>query len=307
MKNKLVLSIFLLVFSSISSTSRAEDSSIQDFKDNLAAIKELTELDDGYHIDVDLARFENKPESVEIKFLKNSVNIIVYPPIKDAKTFSSVTKSYNLNKPVSKNNAQKTVENGIAKIFIPFASEEEIKASNSSENFLPLAKKNMEETLKKGVEYYVHAERAGNKLEAKIYHKGNIVRTEKTDGTYTIMNEEIENGRKKISWYSSSSNQNDIQYVKDGDKFEMIYIDSPENYPLYVKEKSISVLELPCDVYVKKDINEEIKVCVNIDTGIVLHEEKVGKYKKEITNISIGEVPEEKLTIPEGAERVNHW
>lgn len=274
------------------------------FAERLASIKQAQEVENGYVVIVDLELFNDNPANIEVYFNDPTINIIGHYQNVDTNVFGSVTKTFNPLKPVDTRKISKEKIDNEVRIFIPFKADSNEENSNSVtyENELLKAKNNFDQTLQDGIFYTSVTYRGDEVIRVKTYQKGTNIRVEFEDGEYMITGERDENGKKVIIWYSSNDNIFNIHTLEDNEKFENVYIDKPENYNLYTKVEEINTYPMSCTKYNKSDVNGEINVCINIDSGIIFFEEKVGMYKKELIEFSIGNIPENIFDIPADAE-----
>ena len=288
--------VFLCLLTFFASTATAGEAL---FGKRLAAIKTMQEQVDGYVIKVNLELFNNNPQNIEVDFADSSVSVVGHYVKEDTNASGSVSKIFTFTKPVDENKFSKKQEGDEIIIFVPF--QEGFKGDSfakTHEDDLIKAKENFNKTLEQGLSYNAYTTRNGADMRAKVYHQGKNTRTELRDGSYMIASEKDEDGMKKIIWYSSKDNSYNVQSVAEDASLEKIYIDSPKNYSLYIKGTEVNIYDLPCVMYSKTDANKTVNVCVNVDTGIILFEEVVGVYKKEISSIVVGDLPINTFYIP---------
>ncbi|MFV0626049.1 MAG: hypothetical protein ACK5N8_01695 [Alphaproteobacteria bacterium] len=153
-----------------------------------------------------------------------------------------------------------------------------------------------------GLEYSSIITRGGVEMRAKSYRQGQSLKTVFEDGTYMLKTETDNDEGKTIRIYDSKTNRLHVQKIAAATKIEEVYIDEESNYPLYIREGETEEYVMSCDKYIKEDVNETLKVCVNEATGIIPYREKMNAYQEVITSFVIGKVDENVFTFPEDAE-----
>ena len=274
------------------------------FKEKMNAFGELREVETGYEVDVELSLFNDNANNINVLFFGERTLNLVGNSSFDGKTVSSVTKTYSLMKPFNKDGASKTMNGNMVTVFIPFADVEiEKPAETGNETYLIQAKNNLNKTLKKGLKYKTTGISGSRTMVGVVYQNDKFTRTEFTDGRYSITWEDINDaGQKRIFWYDSPNNVLNIQTMSDREKFENIFIDNPENYRLYVKGDTVDTYDIPCTTFTKNDINENKKICLDIDNGILVFTSVEGRFERTVSEIEIKELDQSLFKTPEDAK-----